>query len=86
MTEWYSMEAVPGNIKMHQECILLCNASVSPPMFAVAYWDDDTKSPDHKWHVEDAARGFNYHVGWPTHWTHLPVPPALTAGKREEVS
>lgn len=43
----------------------------------VAYWDEEeTHSVDpYRWHVEDAAKGFNHHKDWPTHWMPLPAPP-----------
>jgi hypothetical protein len=41
----------------------------------VAYWEDADDEADgtHMWHVDDAAKGFNHHKDWPTHWMPLPL-------------
>jgi hypothetical protein len=41
----------------------------------VAYWEDADDEADgtYMWHVEDAAKGFNHHKDWPTHWMPLPL-------------
>ena len=64
---WLPIETAPkdGN------CILIrCGDSCR-----VAYWEDADDEADgtYMWHVDDAAKGGNYHKDWPTHWMPLPL-------------
>lgn len=47
-----------------ETAILICNGRYARQM-RVAYWDND------------AARGFNHHKDWPTHWMPLPAEPSI---------
>ena len=68
---WQTMDTAP---KEDEPAILIGNFRTEPACYRVAYYDHEA-DPTYPWHVEDAAKGFNHHRDWPTHWQFLPSPP-----------
>jgi len=70
--KWQPIETAPkDNI---ESCILIaCNRDGNYEC-RVAFYEVDA-DPTYPWHVEDAAKGFNIHKDWPTHWMALPMAP-----------
>lgn len=65
---WHPIETAPKD----GEPFLAVNKDKAAVSFRVVYFDDEAEEP-YIWHVEDAAKGFNHHKDFFTHW--MPLPP-----------